>query len=78
MTLMQIIDILGYIGTALVVLSFLCSSIVKLRILNAIGASFVTLYAALTHAWPIVLLDGFIVIANIYQLQKLRKNKRGM
>ncbi|CRG50422.1 hypothetical protein B7R74_16880 [Yersinia pseudotuberculosis] len=75
---MQSIDILGYIGTILVVLSFLCNSIMKLRFLNAIGASFVTLYAALTHAWPVVLLDGFIVIVNVYQLQKLKKDKGRM
>lgn len=57
----------------LVVLSFLCNSIMMLRALNAIGASFITLYATLTHAWPVVLLDGFIVLVNIYQLSKLMK-----
>ncbi|RJL47376.1 hypothetical protein D5071_19460 [Pectobacterium carotovorum] len=73
---MLLVDILGYIGTVLVVLSFLCNSIVKLRVLNAVGASFITLYAFLTHAWPVVLLDGFIVIVNLYQLQKLKKIRR--
>ncbi|NIG88341.1 MAG: hypothetical protein G5703_09430 [Serratia symbiotica] len=73
---MLLVDILGYIGIVLVVLSFLCNSIVKLRVLNSAGASFITLYVILTHAWLVVLLDGFIVIVNLYQLQKLKKSRR--
>ncbi|WP_380184014.1 YgjV family protein [Kalamiella sp. sgz302252] len=68
------VDILGYAGTALVITSFLCQSLIKLRLLNAVGASFVTLYAILTHAWPVAILDGFIVVINVFQLLRHRKN----
>lgn len=67
-------DIVGYFGTALVVLSFMTNSLFKLRLLNAIGAFFVTIYAVYTHAIPVVLLDGFIVIINVIQLWRNRKN----
>ncbi|HDX8940867.1 hypothetical protein GW952_31795 (plasmid) [Klebsiella michiganensis] len=70
---MNFTDILGYTGTVLVILSFLCNSLIKLRILNAVGASLVTIYAVITHAWPVALLDGFIVIINIVQLFKRKK-----
>lgn len=67
---MNLADVLGYTGTVLVILSFLCNSLIKLRILNAIGASLVTIYAVINHAWPVALLDGFIVIINVIQLFK--------
>ena len=67
---MNLADILGYTGTILVILSFLCNSLIKLRVLNAIGASLVTIYAVINHAWPVALLDGFIVIINVIQLFK--------
>jgi hypothetical protein len=67
---MNLSDILGYTGTILVILSFLCNSLIKLRVLNAIGASLVTIYAVINHAWPVALLDGFIVIINVIQLFK--------
>ncbi|MDF7676038.1 YgjV family protein [Neisseriaceae bacterium ESL0693] len=67
---MNLADVLGYTGTVLVILSFLCNSLIKLRILNAIGAFLVTIYAIMNHAWPVALLDGFIVIINVFQLFK--------
>ena len=70
------VEILGYTGTALVIVSFLCQSLIKLRLLNAFGAFFVTVYAILTHAWPVAVLDGFIVIINVFQLVKHCKKRR--
>ncbi len=69
-----LMNILGYFGTALVVLSFMTNSLLKLRLLNATGAFFVTIYAIYTNALPVVLLDGFIVIINVIQLIRHRKN----
>lgn len=68
-------EILGYIGTAFVICSFLCKTMVNLRLLNAIGAFLVTVYAIVAQAWPVVLLDGFIVLINIYQLVILYRQK---
>jgi len=61
-------DVIGYMGTVLVILSFLSQSIVKLRALNAVGALLVTIYAIYNRAWPVALLDGFIMIINVFQL----------
>ncbi len=64
------VEILGYAGTVLVMISFLRHLLIRLRILNAIGVFLVTLYAVATHTGPVALLDGFIVIINILQLIK--------
>ena len=60
------VEILGYAGTALVVLSFLNRSMLKLRLLNTLGAAIITLYAFLIDAWPMVLLNALLAGINGY------------
>ncbi|TCJ94822.1 inner membrane protein [Volucribacter psittacicida] len=62
------IDILGYIGTTLVIISFLCQSIILLRLLNICGAMLITIYAVVNEAWPVAILDGLIVVINVIQI----------
>lgn len=68
---MDLADVLGYAGTVFVILSFMCNLLIKLRILNAVDAFLVTIYVVINHAWPVVLLDGFIIIINVIQLTDL-------
>jgi hypothetical protein len=68
------IEILGYVGTALVVSSFISKSMFVLRLLNAIGASVITVYAVMIEAWPMVWLNILLAIINTYQLYILKKD----
>lgn len=65
---MNFLEALGYTGTLFIILSFLFKDIIKLRLLNIIGASMVTIYAWLSEVYPVVLLDGSIVLINAYYL----------
>ena len=53
-------------GTALVVASFLGTSMIRLRLLNFLGATVITLYALLIGAWPMVLLNTLLALINGY------------
>ena len=70
------IEIFGYIGTILVVVSMLMSSMVKLRIVSTVGSTVSGIYAMISGALPLVLMNGVIVIINIYNLIKLSKTKQ--
>ena len=70
------VEILGYAGTALVVLSFLNRSMLKLRLLNTIGATIITLYAFLIDAWPMVLLNALLAGINGYHYVMLVREGR--
>lgn len=72
---MNTIELLGYLGTFFVVISFMVKDIFYLRVLNVIGAVLITIYAIIIKAWPVALLDGFIVLINLYHLIKLKKEK---
>jgi len=60
------IEILGYMGTALIVASFLGTSMIRLRLLNFVGAVIITIYSLLIAAWPMVLLNTLLAAINGY------------
>ena len=70
------LEIFGYIGSALVVISMLMSSIVKLRIINSIGSFISFVYALLCGAKPLALMNICLIIINLYGLYKLLRSKK--
>ena len=62
------LEIFGYIGTALVLLSMAMTSLTKLRIVNMAGSVISAIYAVLSNAWPVVLLNVGLIIINAFQL----------
>lgn len=72
----MIIEIFGYIGSALVVVSMLMSSIVKLRVVNTVGSIVSGTYALIVGALPLVLMNGCLIVINVYNLFKLLKTQQ--
>jgi len=70
------VEIVGYAGMALVVLSFLSRSMFRLRLLNAVGAAIITFYALLIDAWPMVWLNGLLAAINGYHLFLLVRDRK--
>ena len=64
------LEIFGYIGTALVILSMMMTSVVKLRIVNICGAVISAIYAILSVAYPVALLNIALTAINVVQLIK--------
>lgn len=69
----DIIELIGYLATVLVIISFLFKSIVPLRIVNAIGAALFVVYALATKSYPVALLNAFLIVIHLYQLWKLKR-----
>lgn len=72
----MIIEVIGYVGSVLVVVSMLMSSLVKLRVVNSVGAGIFAGYALLIHSYPTALMNACLVAINIYNLVKLKKMDR--
>ncbi|TPN83389.1 YgjV family protein [Aquimarina algicola] len=70
------IETLGYIASFFIAMSITMSSILKLRIVNLIGAFLLGTYGILINSIPIVLLNYFIVLTNIYFIYKILKEKK--
>lgn len=71
MNTQMIIEAIGYLGSALVLVSFLMASVFKLRIINSIGSIIFTIYAFIIHSYPTALMNLCLVIINIYYLIKM-------
>lgn len=68
-------EIIGYIGSGLVVISLMMRNILKLRVINLIGALIFTIYGVLIQAWPVVGLNGAIVLIDAYYLAQMLPQK---
>lgn len=65
-------EIIGYTGSVLVALSLSMKNIRLLRQINLIGAFAFSLYGLLINAMPVFVLNGYIVIIDIYYLYKMQ------
>jgi hypothetical protein len=64
-------EIIGYAASVLVAISLMMRSILRLRILNLIGALFFTVYGLVIQAYPVAGVNFFIVLINIYYLYQI-------
>ncbi len=65
---MQLIEIVGYAGSVLVAVSLMMSAVVKLRVINFVGAFIFSVYGFMIGALPVGFLNGFIAIVDAYYL----------
>lgn len=69
------LEVFGYVGTTLVIISMTMSSIAKLRIFNICGSIICAIYAILTATWPIAIMNFAMIAINTYHLIKFFTNK---
>ncbi len=76
MSFLLFMEIIGYIGTGLVIISMLMTTLVRLRILNMCGALLSMLYAIAVRAWPVVILNAALILIQVFQLIRMRCQRR--
>lgn len=67
----SIYQIIGYAASALIALSMMLNSMVRLRVLNLIGAAAFVVYGLAIEAYPVAILNGLIVLVNAWFLFRL-------
>lgn len=72
------LEILGYLGTALILLSMMMTSVTRLRWLNLCGSVITVIYAFATNTWPVFVLNLSLAGINAVQLFRLRHKKEEM
>lgn len=70
-----IYELIGYLASALVAISLMMSKIVKLRIVNMLGAITFTVYGLLINSYPVAGVNAFIVFVNVYYLAQIYTSK---
>jgi hypothetical protein len=70
-----IIEWIGYLGSIIIAISLMMSSIIKLRWYNLIGASIFSAYGFIIGSMPVAFLNLFISLINIYYLTRIYRQK---
>ncbi len=71
MSLLSVYEIIGYIASVLVAISLMMSSILRLRVINLIGAACFTVYGLLIGAYPVAVVNFIIVLIDLYYLYEI-------
>ena len=69
------LELFGYLGSVMVVVSMLMTSVVKLRVLNAVGSMISGTYALLIGSFPLMLMNVCLLAINLYNLVRLLRVK---
>lgn len=69
------LQLLGYAASILIATSLLMRSIVRLRVINMVGAATFSLYGFLIGAYPVALLNLMTTGINIVQLIRLQRRR---
>lgn len=68
---MNAVELLGYVAMFLIGVSFLMRDMLKLRLMNFIGAMLFVIYGFLIESFPVMMLNIFITLVNAYHIFKL-------
>ena len=72
---MDITQLLGYSASFIIFISLMMKSIIKLRILNALGCLLFVVFAFKTNSWPAVVMNIGIVFIDMYYFYKMMQIK---
>ena len=72
---MNVFDIIGYIGMAIILYSFTITDMYKLRLINSIGCVFWIIYGLGIMAGPTILVNSCVLVIHSYWFYANRKGQ---
>ena len=73
MSTRTILEIIGWIGSVLVVLSLAQARVWRFRVMNFAGAVLATFYNGILGIWPFAAMNGVIAIIDAYWMVRLKR-----
>ena len=70
-----ILEMIGYVSSVLILISLLMTSVVKFRVINAVGSLIFTVYAILIASYPTAGLNFCLVLIDLWFLWKVLRKK---
>ena len=70
-----LLELLGYVASALIAVSLMMSSILRLRLINMAGALAFAIYGLLIRSYPVAVLNSFTVLVNAFYLARMLRAK---
>lgn len=71
----EILEGIGYVSSVLILVSLLMTSVVKFRVINAVGSIVFTVYALLIASYPTAALNFCLVLVDLWFLWRALRRK---
>lgn len=72
---MNWLEVIGWIGSVLVVVSLMQARVLRFRVLNLVGAAIATGYNVAIGVWPFAAMNGAIAVIDVYWLWRLLRER---
>jgi hypothetical protein len=69
------LDLLGWVGSAVLVVSLLQARVLRFRVINLAGTSILFVYQVLLQIWPLVALNGLLAVINVVFIVRLTRER---
>lgn len=66
------VEVVGWAGSVLLIVSLLQTRLLRLRVLNTVAAAVLVLYNSVINVWPMVAMNIAIIGINLVQIARLR------
>lgn len=70
-----VLELIGWVGSALIVLSVMQARVLRFRILNFAGSLIATAYNAILGIWPFVAMNAVIAGISLYWIRRLTRER---
>lgn len=71
-----LIELFGYLGSILVVISMLMTNVKRLRLLNMTGSVIFAIYALIIRSYPTAFMNFCLVAINVYRIYQLSRTEK--
>ena len=69
------LEIVGWAGSLLVIVSLTQARVLRFRVLNLAGALIATVYNTIVGIWPFAVMNGVIAVIDVYWLVRLQRER---
>lgn len=70
------IEVFGWIGSGLLIVSLLQSKMLVLRVINSIASAMLVFYNILVETWPMVAMNAAVILINAWHIWKITRERR--
>ena len=70
------IEVFGWIGSGLLIVSLLQGRMLRLRVINSIASAMLVVYNVLVETWPMVAMNAAVIIINAWHIWKITRERK--
>ena len=70
------IEVFGWIGSGLLIVSLLQGKMLRLRVINSIASAMLVFYNVLVETWPMVAMNAAVIVINAWHIWKITRERR--